>query len=413
MAQGRAAGAAGAAGRVNGAQHVAAPPEKIAGDHQGPGDIVKMDFDTLVARLGASAAECAALRASIDGAKQRIATIFSMAAEDAGPTPAAYILNQMQQGLEVESAGARARLFTQIAERKTAATGSTYAALIHAAHAEGLADACAALRPEAALELRAALAGRAVTEIATGFDPMPAAIHAARADTVFETWEELRDTLDFSPASTQRLLDQFLVLKEQLISVLCAAPEGGGEAPLDYQARLLAAGDPEAGASVDAYLKARIAPGFRKPYAEVLAWLENGRRSWLELHASTEERLRLQTIWRQSLLTLTLPGDRFRKALLERVGKIRGAVYADLGAEARLGWAEFCAALLLTSAQEEDARRAMAQLHAAAAAAPQDLAKALAAEAEARRTLEATFSAQQRRRWAAFERRSLLSVAIL
>ena len=353
--------------------------------------------------LDATPAQRDALCAIANDNKRRNAVIF-LTKPPGGPAPAHYVSDKVARGIDMDSELGRGMLGEYLAACPAPGGGNLLEALGQS-NMRALEEAASVLGEAQAEQLRALLP-MGLAAIDTGTDPMGEAMREAMQASQFATWEELRAAGAFPAPVATRLLDEFVVLKEQMLSVLLTVPAEGGESPLDYQARLVAADDPNAGRAFDLYLATRTDPAFGMAFRDVLERLERERTLWIFPRLEEPARAWLQSHWRQPILSLRLPGDRFYALLEQRIRALKTQQPIDQAAGcSMLPWGDFCRALLLTSAQEEAARALVGPL--CTLAMPD---AALEAEEPARAALEALLSPTQRRRWRAYARRSLLTL---
>lgn len=366
-------------------------------------------LEALADTLRATDAQRALLRETLYRLKQQITDLFQTPPAQGGDSPltvAARGYSPMQPG-EPERPALHRYLYVF-----EPVPGKNYTDCISAVRDAALEELCAGLSPAQADELRI-IVGTRLSDVATECDPLGDAIREALTPSEFRTWDDLRAALAFAPAEEDLLLRELRYLKEHLTAVLCAVPTGGLESPLDYEARLAAAGDPFQHDATAAYRERHIDPRFGDAYATVLYRVELNRRHWIGLRLGQAGNARLQRVLKQSLLTLDLPNDCYPARLRERSTALaRQFPPANDTGETRLTWGAFCAALLFTSSQEKAILPLVTKLHAVACTEEASTSEALLleAESEARRGLEATLGPKQRPRWNALTRRSLLTI---
>ncbi len=356
--------------------------------------------------LDATPGQLEAIRAAADENKRRNAAILLTPPREGGPTAGHYLLGEIARGIDMDSALGQG----MIAKYLGACTGPDGASLLEAlgrSNQNALEAACAALTESQARLLRE-LFPRGLSDIDTGLDAMGEAMREAMRPSCFATWEDFVGAAGLPHTATARLLDEFVVLKEQLAAVLQTAPAEGGESPLDYQARLLAADDPDASAAFERCLVERTDPAFGMPYRDVLDRAQRERILWIQKRMDTQTREKFLTIWRQSVMGLRLPGDRFDALITKKIQALRSHLPVDheMGLS-MMPWVTFCRDMLFTSAQESAVLATLSTLHH-----EDDIPHAIEAEARARAEIAALLSPAQKRRWSAFAHRSLFTIQI-
>lgn len=363
-------------------------------------------IEALGEALDATPQQQDALRAVVNENKRRNAAIFLTPSSDGSPAPAFYISEQIALGIDMDAALGRGLIANYLAAC-TGTDGVSHLEALGQSNRASLAAACEVLTAKQAQLLRSLLPD-GLSTIETGLDAMGEAMREALRPSTFATWVEFARAAAFPTAVEARLRDEFVVLKEQLCSVLQAVPAEGGESPLEYQARLVAAGDPAADIALDTYLASRTDPVFQLRYREVLQRAERERMLRIVQHLEPTARGQFRRLWRQSVMSIRLPGDRFDAVLTRKIQAIKSQRWIDHAkGMSPLPWADFCRGLLLTSAQEAALRGIIHGLQA-----EQSVPAALAAEAGARALIAAQLSPAQLRQWSAFAQRSLFTVQV-
>lgn len=372
-----------------------------------PGDAAGIrSMEALAEALDFTPQQFEAVLRAANESKRRNAAVFLTAPRDGGTAPAYYIVDQIARGVDMDSEIGRG-LLANFLNNCAWPDGGSHLEALGKSNRDSLDAACAALSESQAAQLRAIFPD-GLSHLDTGLDAMGEAMCEVLRPSTFATWEDFTRAAGFTEAAERRLLDEFVILKEQLSTVLQAEPAEGGESPLDYQARLLAAGDPHAGAALDRYLGTRTNREFGLKYSEVLERANRERLIYIIERLEAADRGKMQRLWRQPVMALRLPGDRFDALLAGKIKECKGRLMIDHDqGMSPMPWSAFCRGLLLTSAQEQTLLAVLREMQAA-----DTIDAALPAEARAREAVAAALSPAQLRRWGAFARRSLFTIQL-